>query len=177
MQLVAEGDARARNMVAMRLCGRVRRVVRGLVGAGADAEDGAQDALLEILRSAGSYRGDSSLERWADRVCVRTGLRSKRRWLRRATAGAYDPDELAAPGLGGPSDALPRPLQTYLDAIPKRERQVLFLKHALGYTVQEVADMIGAPVSTTKYRLASGLQRVRKQIRRDVAVGTKGGGR
>lgn len=177
MQLVADGDARARNMLAMRLCGRVRRVVRGLVGAGPDAEDGSQDALVEIMRSAASYRGDSSLERWADRVSVRTGLRSRRRWLRRATAGQADPEAQQAPTIAAQTDALPRPLQTYLDALPHRERQALFLKHALGYTVPEVADLIGAPISTTKYRLASGLERVRKHIRRDIALGTKGGER
>src|SRR5690606_11889227 len=74
----------------------------------------------------------------------------------------------------GEVDALPRPLLDYLRGLPDRDRQVLFLRHGLGYSMQEVAEMMESPLSTTKYRLGVALQRVRKAIRRDTICGRKG---
>jgi len=176
MALVANGDPRARSMLAMRLCGRVRRLLRGLLGDPRDADDAAQDALVEILQSAHGYRGEASIERWADRIAARTGLRFRRRERRAAVDDGVDPDELraATPELTH-GESLPRPLVAYLDELPTKERQVLFLKHALGYSLPEVAALVGAARSTTKYRLMSALARLRKAIRRDTAIGRRGG--
>src|SRR5262244_3491382 len=84
MARVASGDRSAQCALAARLSGRVRRVSRSLLRDAADADDAAQGALLEILRSAGSYKGLGSVERWADRVVVRTAalvVRKRRRLL------------------------------------------------------------------------------------------------
>jgi RNA polymerase sigma-70 factor (ECF subfamily) len=172
MELVAAGDPRARSMLAMRLCERVRRVLRGLLGDPRDADDAAQDALVEILASAHGWRGEASVERWADRIAVRTGLRLRRRERRGGIPEDVDPDELRASAAEGTvDDVLPRPLAAYLEQLPTKERQVLFLKHALGYSLPEVAEIVGAARSTTKYRLMSALARLRKVIRRDTAIG------
>ncbi|HET6584068.1 MAG TPA: sigma-70 family RNA polymerase sigma factor [Nannocystaceae bacterium] len=176
MELVASGDPRARSMLAMRLCSRVRRLLRGLLGDARDADDAAQDALVEILLSAHGYRGEASIERWADRIAVRTGVRFRRRERRASVDVAIDPEQLRAPAPEpAHGDALPRPLVAYLDELPLEERQVLFLKHGLGYSLPEVAELVGARGSTTKYRLMAALARVRKLIRRDTALGRRGG--
>ncbi len=172
MQLVAQGDSRARNLVAMRLCARVRRILRGVLANASDADDATQDALVEILRSAASYRGDSSVERWADRIAVRTGLRSRR--ATKAVTVAAD-DTLASPAPSRLADALPRPLDEYLAPLPVEERRTLFLKHGLGYTVPEIAALTDTARSTVKFRLANALSRVRKAIRRDCNLGVHGG--
>jgi RNA polymerase sigma-70 factor (ECF subfamily) len=176
MELVAAGDERAQSMLAMRLSGRFRRVLRGLLGDSRDADDAAQDALVEVLASAHGFRGDASIERWADRIAVRTGLRFRRR-ERRGPIADVDPDQLrsVAPS-SAIADALPQPLDAYLDQLPIGERQVLFLKHGLGYSLPEVAEIVGAARSTTKYRLTSALERLRKVIRRDTAIGRRSGG-
>lgn len=176
MQLVARGDSRARNLMAMRLCDRFRRVQRGLLAESTDADDATQDALVEVIRSAGSYRGDSSLERWACRIAVRTGLRFRRKAQTTRVDPGTHPDTLLSPAYDGDGhDALPRPLHSYLGQLPEAERQALFLKHALGYTVPEIAELTQTARSTVKFRLAKGLERVRKAIRRDTTIGVHGG--
>lgn len=174
MARVAEGDSDARRETAARLCDRMRRVQRGLLVDPQDADDAAQETLIEILRSAASFRGESSLERWADRIAVRTGLRYRRR-ERRHHRIDVEPDELAGSRPhDGDVEALPRPLLDYLRGLPDRDRQVLFLHHGLGYSMQEVAEMTRSPLSTAKYRLGVALERVRKAIRRDTHCGWKG---
>ena len=111
MQLVAAGDPRARNMVAMRLCDRVRRIERALLTGRADADDATQDALVAILRSAANYRGESSRERWADRIAARTGLRFRARERSRSTESETDVPTSDAHEL---HERLPRPLAAYL---------------------------------------------------------------
>jgi RNA polymerase sigma-70 factor (ECF subfamily) len=172
MQLVAAGDPRARNMVAMRLCERVRRIERALLVVHADADDATQDALVAIIRSAASYRGESSLERWADRIAARTGLRFRTRERGRRTELET---EVAAPAEHDLRERLPRPLSAYLGELPLKERQALFLKHGLGYSIPEIAELTDTARSTVKFWLANALQRVRKSIRRDVAIGPRGG--
>ena len=52
-----------------------------MVGPGPNAEDLAQAAMVEILRSLGNFRGEGSLESWADRIARRTILNLlKQRW-------------------------------------------------------------------------------------------------
>lgn len=171
-QLAASGDPRARNMLAMRLCERIRRLMRGLLRNPQDADDAAQDALVEILGAVGSYRGEGALEHWADRIAIRVGLRFRRRQRRAPTTSALEPEQLHAPAPTAESaEVLPRALADYLDALPDKERRVLFLKHGLGYSVPEVATQVGVARSTTKYRLATALKRIRRAIRRDLALG------
>jgi RNA polymerase sigma-70 factor (ECF subfamily) len=168
MELVAQGDPRARNMMAMRLCGRVRRIERALLPDLAGADDAAQEALVAIIGAAKNYRGESSLERWADRIAVRVGLKVRRRERRLEAAPAVEIAVLPDAGL---RERLPRPLTDYLGELPIRERRALFLKHALGYTVPEIAELTQTAHSTVKFWLTNAMKRVRKSIRRDVAIG------
>src|SRR5688572_16542621 len=66
MAAVAAKDPAAERELALRLGPRVRRITGLLCQAPADADDAAQTALIEILRSAGGFRFATSLERWAE---------------------------------------------------------------------------------------------------------------
>ena len=63
-----QGDARALERVLASLRGPLVRFARGL---GADAEDAVQEALLDVSRSIGSYRWESSFLSWAYAICAR----------------------------------------------------------------------------------------------------------
>jgi RNA polymerase sigma-70 factor (ECF subfamily) len=69
-QAAFAGDEAARRAIAVRLLTPVRATVSYLAGGGADAEDLAQGALIEILVSLGSFRGESTLEHWAKRIAA-----------------------------------------------------------------------------------------------------------
>lgn len=175
MKLVAAGDTRAQRVLAHRLAGRVQRVAQRLLSNRADAEDAAQLSLIEILRSAESFRDESSIERWADRIAVRTTLRYARDQRRKPWAlggSRVDPDSTRseAPPPNTDEDT-PRKLQEYLDALPEPRREVLVLKHALGYTTEEIAELIDKPVGTVKDRLVAARKQIRKLITRELRIG------
>jgi RNA polymerase sigma-70 factor (ECF subfamily) len=183
MSLVASGNVEAMNTVARRLTGRVRRLSRLLVRDETLADDASQVALVEILQSARTYGARSSLERWADRITARITLRHARDERRRfQVVSSLDEEGAAEPSapVRDPAEEVrsetPRALAEYLDALPETQREALVLKHSLGHTVEEIAEITGVPVGTVKDRLVTGRRQVRKLIQRDLAIG-RGKGR
>jgi RNA polymerase sigma-70 factor (ECF subfamily) len=177
MKLVAGGDPHAQRVLAHRLAPRVQRLARRLLSHSSDADDAAQVALMEILRSAVTYREEASIERWADRIAVRTTLRHAREQRRRGfiLGGQVDADELHVPDdAETPSEETPRRLEEYLAELPEARREVLVMKHALGYTTEEIAELTDKPVGTVKDRLVAARKQIRRVILRDLRVGTRG---
>ena len=174
----AADDPQARERLVARLRPRVRRLACSLLRHAADADDATQLALLEILKAAPGYRGESTLEAWGDRIAARVAIRiARERRLASVRADAeVTPDELHAPA-SPPSfrDAIPRPLRAYLDQLPEARRTVLVLRHAFGHSVDEISDLTGASVNTVKDRLLHARDEVRRMVRRDVALGTAPG--
>ena len=183
MKLVAEGDAHAQRVLAHRLAGRVQRIAQRLLSNAADAEDAAQLSLMEILRSAGGYRDESSIERWSDRIAVRTSLRYARDQRRRPWAFASRVDVLEVADAGSAhaadrtSEETPRALMDYLAELPPARREALVLKHGLGYTTEEIAALTDKPVGTVKDRLVAARKQVRKLIQRELRLGSRKGER
>jgi RNA polymerase sigma-70 factor (ECF subfamily) len=174
MRRVAAADRHAQRVLAHRLAARVQRISQRLIRNRADADDASQLALIEILRSAGTYQDISSIERWADRITVRTVLRHARnqRRLPWQLSGLVDAESVSAPvPEEPPSDtATPRPVDEYLAELPAARREVLVMKHSLGYTTQEIAELTQSPVGTIKDRLVAARKQLRKLIGRDLRL-------
>ena len=153
----------------------MRAATVSLLGAGADADDALQQGAIDVLRGLATYRGESALESWARTIAVRAGLRTIKQ--RRRHQGA-DPEALGLSARAAEEslrDRIPRPVQAYLDALPTAQREALVLRHALGYTVPEIAELLGSSVNTIKSRLLQARREVRRLIRRDANLGTGGG--
>lgn len=171
---VAEGDRAAAEALARQLMPVVRHAARRLTRTTSDAQDAAQVATLEILRSAGHYAARGSLEGWASRIAARCVVR----WNARhgtPTIHEHNPDHAPCASAPTPgSEALARPLEAYLDGLPEPQRIALVLRHSLGHTIPEIAEITGSPVPTVRSRIDKGMTRIRTAIRRDVQLGTKG---
>lgn len=169
MSAVAERDAAAQTALVERLSTRVLRVSRLLCRSQADAEDAAQLALLEILRSAERFRVEASLERWADRITARTALRVNKRERQRAqllerwlSPGRFPwgtPLHTSGEGSAG--------VDAYLTRLSPKRREAFILRHALEYSVDEIADLTGAPPGTVKDRLVNARKQLRKMLERE----------
>ncbi len=168
MSLVAQRDPRAQRQLVERLSDRVLRVARLLCGASADSDDAAQLSLLEILRSAEGFRVATSLERWAERITARTTLRLLRRehqrrnllarWLVPGVLPWGKRDEPAGERLG---------LDAVLARLSPSRRQALVLRHALEFSVEEIAELTASPEGTVKDRLVAGRKQLRRLLERE----------
>ena len=167
MAAVAANDPSAQRVVAQRLAPRVRKVAGLLCRNAADADDAAQAALIEILRSAGSFRVATSLERWAERVTIRTTLRiARRERSRRGLLERWVPADLLPWGTLAVQSAVEgSSLDTLLNRLSNERFQAFVLHHALDYTVDEIAEVTGAPPGTVKDRLVMARKQLRKLLR------------
>jgi RNA polymerase sigma-70 factor (ECF subfamily) len=171
MKRVAAADRHAQRVLAHRLAVRVQRISQRLIRNRADADDASQLALIEILRSAGTYKDISSIERWADRITVRTVLRHARDQRRRPWQIGHfiDAETISAPVEETPAGpSAPRPVDEYLAALSATRREVLVMKHSLGYTTEEIAELTNNPIGTIKDRLVAARKQLRKLIGRDI---------
>jgi RNA polymerase sigma-70 factor (ECF subfamily) len=171
MTLAASMDPVAQRAVAARLFGRVNRLVRMLLGNAADAEDATQLSLVEILRSASGFRGDSSLEHWADRVTVRTALRVARKRRESESYLDQDADLESLPEADDTSSMDRERAERLLAQLSPALREVVVLRHVMGHSVAESARELGVSPNTVKDRLVRARQKLRSLVRRDEFLG------
>ncbi len=168
----ARGDPGERDRLINRLFNRVEKTVFSLLGARTDAEAGdlVQSALIQILRSAGSFRGDSSLEYWADRITVQTAAKfftKKTRRLRIMESFSFEEAQNPEPEAYASLSEVRFRLNAHFALLPDTHRVPVVLHYLHGYTVDEIADLTNEKESTVRGRLRGGLDRLRKSIAAD----------
>jgi RNA polymerase sigma factor (sigma-70 family) len=171
MSLAASGDKSAQRQVVDRLMNRVRSTSLYLAAGHQDAEDYAQMAIIEILRSVGSYRGESSLESWAQKITVRTVMRQirKRRWRGQFMVVTEDyegtTDDSAETELSR-RRALQQVAMLLGDLKPE-VRAVMTMKLVHWHSIPEIAQILETNEHNVRYRLRVGRQKLRRRIRND----------
>jgi RNA polymerase sigma-70 factor, ECF subfamily len=171
-QRAASGDEQARRSIAQRLFERVRTTVRYLAASHPDGDDFVQLSLLEVLRSLGTFRAETKLESWADRIVVRTALRLIKRQRRHGEvialfSGGEVPPKHAE---GAPHHQLRRHVQSLLQRLTPERQAVVVLQLVHGYSVAEIAELTDTPINTVRDRLRIGKTQLRKFILKDPAL-------
>jgi RNA polymerase sigma-70 factor (ECF subfamily) len=134
------------------------RVAQGVLRNAADAEEVAQEALLRAYRNFERMREPARFRGWLVRITFRMALdrwRSVRRrekreteWMQPEQRGTPPtPEEVAV------SQEFQWRLERAMDEMPEKSRIVLLLAAIEGYTLEEVAGMLGIPIGTVKSRL------------------------
>ena len=171
-QAVGRCDRKAAHRLADRLFSRVRAIVLYMAPGHRDADDMIQRALIEVLRASSSYRGECSLERWADRIISRTVMRTLKRRRKKdffVQSGA-EPDESGVDEFQEVAVSRGRTrkrLKIILDKLSEKRRVVVVLHWMHGYTVAEIAEIVDAPVNTVRDRLHKGKRKLKKWIKKD----------
>ena len=164
---VAEGDQRAfaslYDMLSARAFGLIKRVLVDH----AQSEEVLQEVFLEVWQRATSY----SPERGSARTWVLT--MAHRRSVDRVRAAQASAGRDTRAGLRE-LHAAPVPVEEHvellvdgteaaeaLQLLPEVQREPLMLAYFGGYTQQEIAVLLGAPLGTIKTRMRDGLSRLR----------------
>ncbi|WP_027342861.1 RNA polymerase sigma factor SigM [Hamadaea tsunoensis] len=130
-----------------------------------EAADALQDALLKAYRSAAGFRGEAAVTTWLHRIVVNACLDRVRRRQARPT--------VPLPGQGEPEGhARPEPASPVVDhdthlvvrdalqQLPEEQRAALILVDVQGYSVAEVAVILGVAEGTVKSRCSRGRARL-----------------
>jgi RNA polymerase sigma-70 factor, ECF subfamily len=142
---------------------RANRAAFLVVGDAAAAEDIAQESFLAAIRALDRFDRGRPFGPWLHRIAVNRAIDFARaRALRGESALAEARGENAAPD----SVALSDELMSGLRELAPEHRAVVVLRHLLGYTPGEIADMLSLPRGTVNSRLRRGLDRLRPELER-----------
>lgn len=151
----AAGDARAFERLYRRHVDRVFGLCWRLCdGDRARAEQATQDAFVRAWEKLETFRGESQFGTWLHRLTVNVVLgehRLLKRWVSfDDAAGEGMPDE---PRREDPDAGLGRDLERALAKLPRGARTILLLHDVEGYRHEEIAELTGIAVGTSKAQL------------------------
>src|SRR4051794_31708454 len=158
-----EGDQDAFGELVRRHRDRLWAVALRTLGDREEAADAVQDALLSAYRSADKFRGDAAVTTWLHRIVVNACLDRMRRRQARPTVPLPETDAGIFAIRGGapppdPDTALA--VQAALAQLPADQRTALVLLDMQGYSVAEIAQILGVAEGTVKSRCARGRARL-----------------
>ena len=125
----------------------------------ADAEDAVQEVFLKLLTAAPQFRDAGHERAWLIRATLHRAAD-----LRRLAANRNVPLEEAALA------AAPEPESALRDAVralPEKYSAVIHLHYYEGYSIREIAKLLGVPAPTVGTRLARGRERLRQLLKED----------
>jgi RNA polymerase sigma-70 factor, ECF subfamily len=156
---------------------RVRDLVFKSLGPKFDSDDIIQQVFIELFKSLTYFKGNSSLDTWVYRICVKvctTQLRKKYR--KRQPQIVYDSEQADADANAGETDTSPfsameqkelsRAIYDALDKLDAEKRMTVVMYEMEGKTLEEIAKVAKVPVGTVKSRLFHGRKILEKQLKR-----------
>jgi RNA polymerase sigma-70 factor (ECF subfamily) len=163
----------------------IYRVAFRLTGNQDEAEDLAQEAIIEAFRAFDRFQPGTYFDRWLYRIMTRTHIDRIRRKLRRPEISLDAPvNPEGDPRVAFMGDSRDDPqhrmevmdldgtIQAALGALPDEFRMVVILADIEGLSYDEVAAAAGCPVGTVRSRL----HRAREMLRRALRPHLAGGG-
>ncbi len=166
----ADGSRSARRQLMELLFDRIHKTASYLSSNLEDARDVAQSACVEVLLSAGSFRGDASITYWADRVTLKTAAKifSKKTRRQRIREAFFQPPppSVGADDTAGREEVRDR-LAALVQTLKIKQREVVLLRYIHGYTNKEAAELCGIPVETARDRLKKGRAALKKKVLMD----------
>jgi RNA polymerase sigma-70 factor (ECF subfamily) len=152
----AGGDTPAFERLLVERADRAFRIARAIMGNDSDARDATQVAFVSAWRQLPRLRDPETFDAWLRRILVnacRAELRGRRRVREISLEGARldrPATETPFPDRLGDTDLLARAFER-LDA---DKRAILVLHHLDHQPVAALADALGIPVGTAKWRLS-----------------------
>jgi RNA polymerase sigma-70 factor (ECF subfamily) len=173
------GDADSFNQLILRWERPIYALAYRTIGREEDARDVCQETFLRAFRALPGFRGQAKFSSWIYRIA----LNLCRDWIRRERRTGFvqppeDVDLMDLMAADAPSESIEdlvarhtqiRAVERAMALLPEEQRTAIVLKEYHGLTFQEIADLVGCPLSTVKTRLYQGLSVLRRELARTQA--------
>jgi RNA polymerase sigma-70 factor (ECF subfamily) len=133
---------------------RVYALAYRLTGNPNDAEELTQEAFIRAWQKLPSFRGDSAFSSWMHPLTINAAFSEKRsRGRREARVMAVEDLTMFDGGTPEETPGLGVDLERALEQLPDGARQVFVLHDVYGYKHEEIGNLIGVAVGTSKAQL------------------------
>ncbi len=170
------GDTDSFNQLIQRWERPIYALAYRVIGHEEDARDVCQETFLRAYRALRGFKGQAKFSSWLYRIA----LNLCRDWIRRQrrspiVAAPEGVDLIEAAAEQGPVESIEdlvcrqdagRAIARAMEALTEDQRTAIVLKEYQGLTFQEIADLVGCPLSTVKTRLYQGLSVLRRELER-----------
>ena len=168
--LAAQGDTGAFERVYHAHLGRVYNLARRMAGP-ESADELTQDVFVRVWQKLGTFRGESSFGTWLHRLAVNVII-ERFRALGTARDRFLADGETALERMSGAPSA-PRfdtrmDVDAALKRLPAGARTVFVLHDIEGYRHEEIGEMLGVSIGTSKSQLHRARMTLRGHLRRTV---------
>lgn len=142
---------------------KLHRYCARMTGSVIDGEDVVQDALVKAIEALPRTGSVENPEGWLFRIAHNAALDYLRRRTRQAAAHAHEDMDMIA----DPADPVrdhqiaAASLRTFM-RLPAAQRGIVILTDVLGYSPQEVSDVMGSSIAAVKSALQRGRMRLRE---------------
>jgi RNA polymerase sigma-70 factor (ECF subfamily) len=164
---VARGDERAFSRLYDEVSARVYGLIRRVLRDPAQAEEVAQEVMVEVWRTAARFdTSKGSATAWIFTIAHRRAVDR----VRAEQAGADRVRRVAAASAETPYDDVveaatarleQQQVRRCLEGLTELQREAITLAYYGGHSYREVADLLGAALPTVKTRMRDGLIRLR----------------
>jgi len=158
---VRRGDVEAYNLLVSRWEKRVFNYLLRLTGSPDDALDLSQDAFLKAYQNIGKLDDPARFGPWLYRIAHNEAYSTFRKRRPETTLEDVGAERNAAPGF---SIDLSLAVTAALDRLNPEQREAVVLKVYEGFKFEEMAEVIGCPVSTVKSRLYTALDLLKAEL-------------
>jgi len=162
----AEGEVGAYEMLYRQHVGRVHALCLRMARDRSEAEELTQETFVRVWERLGSFRGESAFSTWLHRVTVNVviaELRRRGRWRERFTAHEGEEVGVAEPAFSAGGDL---DLERAIAALSPQARLVFVLPDVEGYQHNEIAELTGLAVGTSKAHLHRARLLLREELSR-----------
>jgi RNA polymerase sigma-70 factor (ECF subfamily) len=170
------GDSDSFNELIVRWERPIYALAYRTIGREEDARDVCQETFLRAFRALPGFRGQAKFSSWIYRIA----LNLCRDWLRRerrapTVQAPEDVDLIEMAASAEPSESIEelvarrdesRAVERAMELLSEEQRTAIVLKEYHGMTFQEIADLVGCPLSTVKTRLYQGLSVLRRELQK-----------
>jgi RNA polymerase sigma-70 factor (ECF subfamily) len=182
LERLRAGDEQAFVALVTRHRSAMLHLARSYVASSAIAEEVVQDTWVAVLRGLDGFAGRSSFKTWLLRILVNrarsTGVREQRSIAIGDAAPAVDRARFDASGawMAPPqhwvedsddrllAEGLAQQIQTMLDELPPRQREVVMLRDVDGLSGEEVCDVLEISEANQRVLLHRGRSRLRQAL-------------
>ena len=168
-QLAAAGDTEAFEQIYRRYHRRVYCICLRMTRNGSQAEDLAQDVFVQLFRKLDTFRGESSFSTWLHRLTVNQVLMHFRKpavQTEQTTEDGTTPVRIASgtenPGKMSVIDRIS--LGEAIKQLPRGYRTVFILHDVEGYEHEQIGQMLGCAVGTSKSQLHKARMKLRNLL-------------